>query len=71
MNKADVRQIIQQGGGLSVAFFRYYETAETKPAIQNYLRIKNRNYFREEILYPKIKQGLLAFTIPAKPKSSN
>jgi len=37
--------------------------------IQSYLDLKNRDYFRKEILNPLIKEGKLALTIPDKPKS--
>jgi len=37
--------------------------------IQSFLDLKNREYFRKEILNPLIKEGKLALTIPDKPKS--
>jgi len=37
--------------------------------IQSFLDLKNRDYFRKEILNPLIKEGKLALTIPDKPKS--
>jgi len=36
---------------------------------QSFLDLKNRDYFRKEILNPLIKEGKLALTIPDKPKS--
>lgn len=39
--------------------------------IQDFLNLKNRDYFRKEILNPLIKGGLLYPTIPDKPTSPN
>jgi ATP-dependent DNA helicase RecG len=37
--------------------------------IQNFLGLKNRDYFRVEILNPLVAEGLLLCTLPDKPTS--
>ncbi|MCK5509476.1 MAG: hypothetical protein KAI50_13270, partial [Desulfobacterales bacterium] len=41
----------------------------SRDEIQSFLGIKNRDYFRKEILNPLIKEGKIAPTIPEKPSS--
>lgn len=43
----------------------------TREEMQKFINIKNRGYFRMEILNPLIKEGLLKPTIPDKPTSPN
>ncbi len=43
--------------------------SRSRNEIQSFLDLKNRDYFRKEILNPLIKEGKLALTIPDKPKS--
>jgi len=46
-------------------------TGEMKRAeIQNILKLKHRDYFRDVYLLPAIKAGLVEMTIPDKQKSS-
>lgn len=42
----------------------------TMEEIQAHIRIKDREYFRKNLLQPLLKQGLLEPTIPDKPRSS-
>jgi len=41
----------------------------SRDEIQSFLGLKNRDYFRKEILNPLIKEGKLSPTIPDKPSS--
>ena len=45
-------------------------TPKSRQEIQDYLGIKNRDYFRKGILLPLVDQGLLNLSIPDKPNSS-
>ncbi len=47
----------------------FCKTPRTRKEIQEYLRIKNREYFRREILNPLIAEGMLDLTLPDKPRS--
>jgi len=49
----------------------FCKNPKTREEIQNYIDIKDREYFRKEILNPLIKQKLLFMTDPNKPKSPN
>ena len=51
------------------AILNFCEEPRSREEIQKYRGIKNRDYFRKEILNPLIEQGLLKLTIPDKPKS--
>jgi ATP-dependent DNA helicase RecG len=47
----------------------FCKTARPGSEIQEFVGIKSRRYFRERILNPLIKGGLLKLTIPDKPTS--
>ncbi|WP_197051434.1 Fic family protein [Caloranaerobacter azorensis] len=47
----------------------FCKTPRSRSEIQDYIGIKSRRYFREKILNPLIKGGLLKLTIPDKPTS--
>jgi len=47
----------------------YCKTPRSREEIQNHINIKNRDYFRKEILNPLIQRDLLKMTIPEKPNS--
>ncbi|MBC3803330.1 AAA family ATPase [Acetobacterium fimetarium] len=49
----------------------FCKTARPGSEIQKFIGIKSRRYFRENILNPLIKGGLLKLTIPDKPTSPN
>ena len=51
------------------AILNFSKEPRSREEIQKYTGIKNREYFRKEILNPLIEQGLLKLTIPDKPKS--
>jgi len=51
------------------AILNFCKEPRSREEIQKYTGIKNRDYFRKEILNPLIRQGLLKLTIPDKPKS--
>ena len=51
------------------AILNFCKEPRSREEIQTYTGIKNRDYFRKEILNPLIEQGLLKLTIPDKPKS--
>jgi ATP-dependent DNA helicase RecG len=44
-------------------------TPRTRDEIQDFIKIKNRDYFRKEILLPLLERDLLRATIPDKPRS--
>ncbi|MCK4762463.1 MAG: putative DNA binding domain-containing protein [Candidatus Aminicenantes bacterium] len=48
----------------------FCEDPRTRSEIQEYLRLKDREYFRLTILKPLLDDGLLAPLIPDKPRSS-
>ena len=48
---------------------RFCMTPKTREEIQEFIGIKNRDYFRKEILKPLIERGFLLQTIPDKPNS--
>ncbi len=50
------------------AIVRFCKTPRNREAIQHHIKIKNRDYFRKEILNPLIQKGLLKMTIPEKAK---
>lgn len=43
----------------------------TRSEIQEFMKLKNRDHFRKNILNPLIKSGLLKMTFPEKPTSRN
>jgi len=47
----------------------FCQMPKSREEIQNYIKIKNRDYFRKEILNPLIQKDLLKMTIPEKPNS--
>lgn len=47
----------------------YCKIPKSRKEIQEFLRIKDREYFRKKILNPLIKGHLLKLTIPDKPNS--
>ncbi|MDR3306115.1 MAG: putative DNA binding domain-containing protein [Endomicrobium sp.] len=49
----------------------FCKTPKTRNEIQQYVKIKNRDYFRRHILNPLIVEGKLELTMPDKPKSRN
>jgi len=51
------------------AILNFCKEPRSRAEIQTYTGIKNRDYFRKEILNPLIEQGLLKLTSPDKPKS--
>jgi len=51
------------------AILDFCKAPRSREEIQKYTDIKNRDYFRKDILNPLIEQGLLKLTIPNKPKS--
>ncbi len=47
----------------------YCKKPKSREEIQNHLKMKHKQYFRDNILNPLIDEGLLELTIPDKPKS--
>ena len=47
----------------------FCKTTKSREEIQNHIKVKNRDYFRKEILNPLIQKDLLKMTIPEKPNS--
>jgi ATP-dependent DNA helicase RecG len=50
---------------------KFCQIEKTREEIQNYISIKDREYFRKSILNPLIEQKLIELTIPDKPTSKN
>ena len=48
---------------------KFCEEPKSRDEILEYVGIKNREYFRNEILNPLIKKDLLQLTLPNKPMS--
>ena len=48
----------------------FCQPPRTREEIQAFIKIKDREYFRKNLLQPLLKQGLLKPTIPDKPTSS-
>lgn len=46
-------------------------TAKSGKEIQEYIGIKDREYFRKKILKPLLERRLVLLTIPDKPNSKN
>jgi ATP-dependent DNA helicase RecG len=49
----------------------FCSVARTRSEIQEFLGLKSRKNFREKVLNPLIKGGLLKLTLPNKPTSPN
>ncbi|HPY96449.1 MAG TPA: hypothetical protein PL063_04500 [Candidatus Cloacimonadota bacterium] len=47
----------------------YCVTPRSRNEMQEYLGYKNRDQFRNKVLSPLVKEGLLKLTLPAKPTS--
>ena len=47
----------------------FCKAPRSREEIQNHIKIKNRDYFRKEILNPLIQKDLLKMTVPEKPNS--
>ncbi len=54
-----------------LALIEFCSTAKTRNEMQEFLGLKNREYFRKNILMPLINNGKLKLTIPDKPTSKN
>jgi len=50
---------------------KFCEEPKSRDEIQDYIGIKNREYFRKKILKPLIEENLLMLTKPDKPTSLN
>ena len=50
---------------------KFCEEPKSRDEIQDYIGIKNREYFRKKILKPLIEKNLLMLTKPDKPTSPN
>lgn len=48
---------------------QYCKEPRTSQEIMNYLKLKNKEYFRKEILKPLINNNIIMLAIPDKPKS--
>jgi len=53
------------------AILLFCRVPRTRIEIQNYVKIKDREYFRKFILNPLVKSGKLMLTMPEKPRSKN
>ncbi|MGL5616262.1 MAG: Fic family protein [Sarcina sp.] len=50
---------------------KFCKTEKSRGEIQEFLKLKDRNYLMKSILKPLIEKEYLALTIPEKPKSKN
>lgn len=53
------------------ALLEFCSTPRTRNEMQEFMQLKNREYFRKKILNPLIKGDLLRLTMPDKPTSPN
>lgn len=53
----------------TVQIIEFCKLPKTREEVQTFLNLKNRDYFRKEILNPLLEQGILQMTIPEKPNS--
>lgn len=53
------------------ALLEFCSTPRTRNEMQEFMQLKNREYFRKKILNPLIKGNLLKLTMPDKPTSPN
>jgi len=53
------------------ALLEYCIEPRSRVEIQEFMGLKDREYFRLEILNPLIREGKLLLTIPEKPTSPN
>jgi len=66
----DTPQVTMQvAGERAISIVKFCSEPHSREEIQRFLGIKNRDYFRKEILNPLIEAGILESTIPDKPTS--
>jgi len=67
---APVQSPASQGkGSYWPAILNFCRNPKTRSEIQDYIYIKDRKHFRQTILWPILRQKLIAMTIPGKPNS--
>ena len=49
----------------------FYRTPRTREEIQDFIGLNNSGHFRQKILNPSIKGGLIKMSLPDKPRSRN
>jgi ATP-dependent DNA helicase RecG len=62
-------QVTMQDDDETGRILEFCKIPRSRIEIQEFLKLKNRDYFRKSILNPLIKGGLLKLTIPGKPTS--
>ena len=65
----DAMQATMQDDDETGRILEFCKIPRSRIEIQEFLKLKNRDYFRKSILNPLIKGGLLKLTIPGKPTS--
>lgn len=63
------KQATQQVNDKIDKLIDFCKTPKTRQEMQEYINIKDREYFRENILNPLIKNNMIMLTIPSKPRS--
>lgn len=53
------------------ALLEFCSTLRTRNEMQEFMQLKNWEYFRKKILNPLMKGNLLKLTLPEKPTSPN
>lgn len=53
------------------AILEFCKEPKTTKEIMDFVGMKHKTYFRQNVLSPLFEQGLLELTIPDKPKSPN
>lgn len=61
----------EQAGDQAERILEFCATPRTKGEIQAHLGIKSERYVRQELIKPLLESGMLAQTIPDKPRSPN
>ncbi len=67
----DTQQATQQADERVKNLIHFCKEPRTRQEMQEFLKIKDREYFRTKILNPLIKTGEIKLTLPDKPKSPN
>ena len=63
--------LITQQATQQAQILEFCKTPKSREEIQNFLKLKDREYFRAEILKPLINKESLLLTIPDKPTNPN
>ena len=69
LDEHQIGKIIDQANDQAILLF--CKEAKSTQEIMAFIGMKHKTYFRNNVLKPIIKSGLLELTVPQKPKSPN